>query len=228
MNSSDIGENRQTYLRFDLSSAPTNFNNAILELYGKASVDCHINVYAFTKKNWYESSLNWNNKIETQTGLLVKSEIGLENNWYSFDVSKYIKGQFANNVRDITFVLKGVENITAPVKFNSKENSSNQPKLHFSNGIVSGIETVMKNQISIYPNPASNLLVVKDGNNYKGPVLVQVFSTTGQKFLSREMNFVSGELKINIAELPNNLYILHLTEQKEGEIISSKFIKTRR
>jgi hypothetical protein len=77
----------------------------------------------------------------------------------------------------------------------------------------------------VYPNPASDFLVVNHDNYFKSPVFVEIFSVTGQKFLSKVMSFVSGELKINISDLPDNLYLLHITEQAKGKIISSKFIK---
>lgn len=227
MNSSVSGSSRQTYLRFDLNPAPSKFSKAILEIYGKSTDVSQIFAYAITKKNWDETSLNWNNKFEAQTGLLAKTEIGTESKWYSFDLSKYIAGQFTNNVRDITFILKGYEKINDPGTFNSKENSSNQPKLRIYNGTPTGIQDVALKQISVYPNPVSDVLVVKEGADFHHPVFVEVFSMTGQKFFSQEMSFVSGELRINISSLPDNLYVLRILG-KNGLNFNSKFIKTGR
>ena len=87
------------------------------------------------------------------------------------------------------------------------------------NCLASGINEESQNLLShIYPNPATSTLTIKyTGNNSKEQI--QIFNSIG--ILIKEME-IMPTLQINIVDLPNGLYFLHLKNYQQQTL---KFIK---
>jgi hypothetical protein len=87
------------------------------------------------------------------------------------------------------------------------------------NCLASGINEESQNLLShIYPNPATSTLTIKyTGNNSKEQN--QIFNSIG--ILIKEME-IMPTLQINIVDLPNGLYFLHLKNYQQQTL---KFIK---
>jgi hypothetical protein len=85
----------------------------------------------------------------------------------------------------------------------------------FYTNIVS-INTKPKVDITIYPNPVVNELVIKqDGVSYSKQV--QLLSTTG--VVLKQINITSKQHSVNVKELPSGLYYLKISEGKIIKII---------
>lgn len=76
-----------------------------------------------------------------------------------------------------------------------------------------------KNEISIYPNPASNELFIKNGNNIELSS-IKIADLTGKTVLSQNTEFSS----INISNLSKGMYFVTV-ETKTGNTVTSKIIK---
>jgi hypothetical protein len=89
------------------------------------------------------------------------------------------------------------------------------------------IPQLLNEQISIYPNPASDILTISYGNApAPEECLISVYSVTGQNVHSATTSFRSGQTTMNISHLPEGLYFIHVTEQS-GYSFYKKFIITR-
>jgi hypothetical protein len=80
-------------------------------------------------------------------------------------------------------------------------------------GAVKALPTLM-----IYPNPASDYIVV---NGLENNSMVKVFNVTGQQLFVRKAS--QNQMSIDLSGLNQGLYILQV--ESEGQILNSKFIK---
>jgi hypothetical protein len=102
-------------------------------------------------------------------------------------------------------------------------------KQKFTNGIVgcgcaveTGIHTYENaNALSIYPNPASENIIIRYVSTSKN-VVVKMYDVTGQLVRSTT-NIVSGENTVNISALAKGLYLLSV--QDGTTTITKRFIK---
>ncbi|MFL0353461.1 T9SS type A sorting domain-containing protein [Xanthomarina sp. GH4-25] len=73
-----------------------------------------------------------------------------------------------------------------------------------------GIETTQTVDFTMYPNPASNRVVVS--SNLENAT-VEIYNITGKRIMDRKLNF--GENRINVSELASGVYIARfVTENK--------------
>jgi len=119
--------NERAYLKFDLSSIPTNARiiSATLHAYtykGAYSVPVNISVYEVTDDSWTEGTITWNNK-PLEGNLLDKDLIGTEGeHWSVWDVTDFVKNEFSGD-KVVSFVLisdaEGLK--TESIGYSSKE-----------------------------------------------------------------------------------------------------------
>lgn len=81
------------------------------------------------------------------------------------------------------------------------------------------IDKIATNQLSIYPNPAGDILNVSYANGETNDL--QIFNLAGQKVL--EQSKITGSKKLNISQLEKGMYIL--TIKSAAGVQSQKFIK---
>ncbi len=88
---------------------------------------------------------------------------------------------------------------------------------------ITNIEKIKIANVSIYPNPASDFLYVKQNSTHHKKYQVAIFNTSGQMVLRTSIS--REESQIPISHLPKGTYILNL-EQPEDRILKAfKFIK---
>lgn len=85
-------------------------------------------------------------------------------------------------------------------------------------GPVLGVDDNELIKLSVYPNPANNMLNLESAQNIES---VTLFNLLGQKLLSKDVNNTSAEL--NISNLQVGTYILQTTI--EGQVNTQKIIK---
>ncbi|MBO9700676.1 MAG: PQQ-dependent sugar dehydrogenase [Sporocytophaga sp.] len=131
------GNNRNTFITFDISDYKDSILSAKLKLYGyieetdtdkKSSIA--VGVYT-SSTNWTENTITWNNQPTISSVALDTTVVnGYTYNTYYWDVTKYIKSERAAGRTKITLVLKNIEQSFPRIYFNSKENTNgNGPKL---------------------------------------------------------------------------------------------------
>ena len=77
-----------------------------------------------------------------------------------------------------------------------------------------GITTNNKESLTLYPNPAQDVVTIQ---NNIGSVNIEVYDVIGNFILQ------SRNKTIDISNLPNGIYIFHVTSDSSDEIL--KFIK---
>jgi rhodanese-related sulfurtransferase len=84
---------------------------------------------------------------------------------------------------------------------------------------ISDNQTI-RNEISLYPNPASDKLIVET-NQDLNPGTLSIFNSNGQVLISRHI--AGSRTEINIVSLPKGIYILKLVSDRN--IFVQRFIK---
>lgn len=92
-------------------------------------------------------------------------------------------------------------------------------KAYYSPVNISGINDISEHELSVFPNPASDFVMIGTGD-LNQVVLVELFDIEGNKVISR---YQSGNEKIYVNQLNSGIYIcrVHFNDQ----IISSKMVK---
>jgi uncharacterized delta-60 repeat protein len=133
------GTNRLSYLKFDLSSLnPATIGTVSLKLFGELNNTNQTNVatsvFGSNNTTWGENTITWNNKPATTGGALATTTI--VNNtpqWYSWDITAYVKSQLAAGHKTITLVLQNGGTSDPFATFASKEAGVNAPQLVVAN-----------------------------------------------------------------------------------------------
>ena len=125
--------NRQSYIKFDISSLPTSPQQATLRLTAKLTSTGSINtqLFAVSDNSWTETGIVWDNK--PQTGNLLGSR-QIENTDYTeitFDVSGYIAQLRQQGISEASFALINADTSRPLFQIRSREisNASQRPQL---------------------------------------------------------------------------------------------------
>ena len=134
--SATSGNNRESYLKFDLTTV-SSIAKAKIRLYGKLSDPTSSNVpiaiYPVSSTTWVESgtsSITWNTKPAAGTTILAATTI-TDNiaRWYEWDVSSYIQSEKNAGRNVVSFAVKNTAASSPYATFNSKEATGNRPQL---------------------------------------------------------------------------------------------------
>ena len=131
--SPNVGNNRETYLRFDLSSVAT-INTAKLRLFGRLSNTVNASstttVYNASNTTWGESTITWNNRpVAGTTARGSVTVTGTTANFYEIDLTSFLKAEKSAGRNLVTLVLRNQTTTDAYSIFNSDENATNKPQL---------------------------------------------------------------------------------------------------
>ena len=85
---------------------------------------------------------------------------------------------------------------------------------------VNEIATIEKEWI-IYPNPASDFIIIKNTSSQNKKVSVCIFNSIGELVLKKEMQNVSSE-KMDVTHFNNGLYLIVMDDQQK--IVAEKFM----
>ncbi|MQP23484.1 T9SS type A sorting domain-containing protein [Flavobacterium sp. LMO8] len=80
-----------------------------------------------------------------------------------------------------------------------------------------GVDDVIKNNFSIYPNPASTSITIK-GENFENEE-IEIYNMLGQRVIGK--NLITNESTIDISNLANGVYMVYFLNSKA----SHKFVK---
>jgi hypothetical protein len=131
--SATAGNNRETYLKYDLTSV-TGLTQARIRLYGRlndtAATNVPVALHSVATTSWTETGITWNTK--PVAGASPLASVTITNNvaqWYEWDVTAYVKAEKAAGRNVVSFVLKNTSPAATFTTFNSKEAAANQPQL---------------------------------------------------------------------------------------------------
>jgi hypothetical protein len=130
--SATVGNTRETYLKFDLSSL-SSITTAKLRMNARLSDTSNASVltqvFSATNTSWTETGLTWNNKPASGTtvrGSLIVT--GTTSTWYEVDLTSFLKSEFTAGRKVVTLVLKNPNTSSAQTLFASDE-TVNGPQL---------------------------------------------------------------------------------------------------
>jgi endoglucanase len=132
---STTGFNRETYIKFDLTSLTT-ISNATLRLFGHnqdtTSPSVNIGVFATSladSKLWTENGITFTNKPPAPTSVTNFNVNGTTNTTYNINVTTFLQQRKAAGDTQVTFVLRSNTSTSTLTSFNSDEAASNKPVL---------------------------------------------------------------------------------------------------
>ena len=126
------GNNRIGYLRFSLSSIPSNVTSARLRLFGSrpAATTPTDSAYAVASNTWSETGITWNNKPALGAKQGPSVWIQQEARYYEWDVTAFVRAQKAAGASAVSLAVKMDQSVNdAPDTFNSREAAANRPEL---------------------------------------------------------------------------------------------------
>ncbi len=94
---------------------------------------------------------------------------------------------------------------------------------HPANIVLNIVETIRQTQITLMPNPANEMIIVKSANNSKFSSL-DIIDLAGKHVYSSSFNGNKQKTQVNISSLPVGIYYMRINT-KNGLIIK-KFIKS--
>jgi hypothetical protein len=87
--------------------------------------------------------------------------------------------------------------------------------------LINNVTDVWENQLTIYPNPASDVINFMSNDNIRG---IELFNLTGQKVYATVVNY--NHYKLDVSGLPQGFYLVRLTNM-EGEIHTTRILIAR-
>lgn len=85
---------------------------------------------------------------------------------------------------------------------------------------VSGLNQVSANNIGLYPNPATDYILVNHSN--QGKISVRIFDLTGVMMLEEEQSYTSRS-SVRIAGLARGMYVIQIVSSED--VLSATFVK---
>ena len=134
--SGTVGNTRESYLRFDLSTLPTDpaaITGVKLRVWGRQSATgTGVNVAAYSVSNtsWSETGITWNTKPAAgTTAIQTRTVTGTTGAWYEWDVTDLVKQARQNGQSLVTLALKATNTTDPWATFNSDDATGNKPEI---------------------------------------------------------------------------------------------------
>jgi hypothetical protein len=81
-----------------------------------------------------------------------------------------------------------------------------------------------QNKILVYPNPASNNLILELVNETEDNAIISIFDAMGQRIYQTSGNLKAGKLSIDVSGLAKGMYHVQLLSAN-NKSLSNSFIK---
>jgi 2',3'-cyclic-nucleotide 2'-phosphodiesterase (5'-nucleotidase family) len=152
-------QNERTWLRFDLSSLPTNANivSAKLNMYCWKTTGASLptELHSSSTDSWSETGITWNNQ-PTFNGTLdtVTLNAGSLNVWYQWDATSFVQSEWTGD-KAVSLMVKstteGSTDATPPsYGFDSKEYNSGANSPYLQVNVSSGTAATTVTQVQFY------------------------------------------------------------------------------
>ena len=125
----------------------------------------------------------------------------------------------------LPYLTSGVSEIDMSVSIDGVPSSAVSVKYYA--GVTAnpvGIKTIDATTLSLYPNPATNFVQIKGIDNVSNVNTIEVYSIIGKKIFSNEVSSLS-DLKLNIQNLENGVYMVKLFDNKKSVFYTKTFVK---
>lgn len=144
------------------------------------------------------------------------------------DITPPIIGQQQSNQNDSylirTIDLSAYDGDTVKIRFRAVRGNDSDGDIAIDDVSIKqtlSIESFNKNNLSLYPNPANNVINIKTSNS-ELPDSFEVYNMLGQLILNKNIDN-AGDLSINTSSLQNGMYFIKIT--KDNKTISLPFLR---
>ena len=230
------GNNRETYLTFDISAVTGTITGATLKVNGHTqdSRDANIGVGAYTVSttSWTESTLTWNNKPASAASALATATVtDATARYYNWNITSYIQSEKAAGHTKVSFVLKNQQETQGQLLWNSKETGSNAPQLIITSAaarqeITTNIPATITSGLNSFPNPFRDNSTISFTLNKPAHTNLAVFDITGKQVAILVNGLLQAgrhNAQFNASQLPSGVYTLKLLYN--GNTITRKLLK---
>jgi hypothetical protein len=230
------GNNRETYLTFDLSSVTGSITGATLKVNGHAqdSRDANIIVgaYAVSTTSWTESTLTWNNKPAAAASALATTTVtDATARYYNWNITSYIQSEKAAGRTKVSFVLKNQQETQGQLLWNSKETGSNAPQLTITTAAAreettTTLSATIPSGLNSFPNPFRESTTIRFSLPAAGHTQMAVYDITGKQVALLVNGWLQqGDHRTTFASssIPAGTYLLKMVYN--GKIVTKKLLK---
>jgi len=112
--------------------------------------------------------------------------------------------------------------------FSAIDTSNFSPVWTFTTATPVGINEYFNDaEISIYPNPAKDVVNIKVNSNQSAEVALTLYDLLGQAVLHKDLSFKSGQnnTELMLGDLSNGIYLLKMV--KDDQVYTNKIIISR-
>jgi uncharacterized repeat protein (TIGR03803 family) len=101
----------------------------------------------------------------------------------------------------------------------------NSSKSNIIDGFITGVQTISSaNSVSVYPNPANQVLNISFAKFKSDNVSIDITDVTGRVIMSMDANATQGKvLPVDIEYLPSGIYFVHIANNNFTQTV--KFVK---
>ncbi|MEO8085647.1 MAG: PQQ-dependent sugar dehydrogenase [Bacteroidota bacterium] len=229
-------QDRQIYIRFDISNFSANISSAKLRLYGKMSnanvSNVPVDVRDVTNTTWGESTITYSNMPAPSAAVIATTTIlNTTAQYYEWDLTSYIVARKAAGATLITLNLQTTNVISNYPYFNSKEATSKIPELAvvfsfpgkygeadplpvindvFADGVLK--------DVTVFPNPATDNIAVQYNLQKDACIGMMLYDVSGRLTMEKPCEQKSAGLyaeQIEISSLTKGLYFIFIQAGEE-------------
>lgn len=232
---SGTNQDRQLYLRFDISSFSANISTAKLRLYGNMSnanvSNVNVDVRDVTNNTWGETTITYANKPAAASAVTAsKIILNTTPQYYEWDLTAYLIAKKNAGATVISLNLQTTNIISNQAVFNTKENASNKPELAVAfifsgkssdmqpEPIVAETDGAVLNDIIVFPNPASENFQVEYHLQKEACVGSMLIDLQGKMIVQQPCEEKPAGMYstvFDVTSLPKGFYMLMLQAGEE-------------
>ncbi len=228
-------QDRQIYIRFDLTSFNANISSAKLRLYGKMNNTVNSNVSVdvrdVTNTTWGETTITYANKPAPASAVIASAIIlNTTSQYYEWDLTSYIVAKKAAGATLITLNLQTTNVIGNLATFNTKEAAARKPELAISFSFpgrygeentgpaLMPVAIANLTDVIVYPNPARDVVSVKYELQLNACVDIKLYDLNGR--LAAEIPCTEKAAGIyteqmEISTLAKGIYLMNVQSGEE-------------
>jgi hypothetical protein len=192
-------------------------NNLTSEIYSYWDASTNSWIYLDKVKYTYDANNNLTSVIYSYWDESTNSWIYSDKDEYTYDLSVSI-----DNVL-VSYALESNNPILSYYYYNYDGSDfvlDGKDIYYYSD--ITGINEIIDNyNVSIYPNPANDYLMINTTTNEN--LNIEIYTITGQSVKSTECTNNASEMRVDISQLPAGMYFIRIANDQNN--ITKKFVK---
>ena len=126
--------------------------------------------------------------------------------------------QFSSNVNVFADATAEVGTFTYRI-YATNPNQKTDPS-NPANILIADVEILPENMTYIYPNPADNMVTIKDNELTIGEASIQIRNSMGVLVVREKVVFArNGEIHFDVSEMPSGIYFIELQNRNSNRVM---------